>query len=285
MAAWAATRRARRGRRGRAGRPDAPGNSGCAPMPIRRNAVPSASRASMRAGRLEQQVGQPGRAVEAVRAGAQREVGGLQLQHHPAGGEILARAAGGRASPPAARAGAPGRRGSAMSVLEGGFGADRFRLAAPDRRARASSPRARRTRAGPSSPRRARAARSSSACRWPSLVMPIAVQPAGKRRADAGQQADRLGGEQCGRLGADHAEAARLVAAGGDLRQQPVGGQPDRDGDADLALDVAARSGRARRRAGRRAAPRCRRGRAPPRRSTAAAPAASAAPSARGSGG
>ena len=71
--------------------------------------------------------------------------------------------------------------------------------------------------------------------------MPMRGQPAGQRRADAGQQADRLGCEQQRRLGAEHAEAARLVAPGGDLGQQAVGGQADRDGDADLALDSRAK--------------------------------------------
>ena len=97
-------------------------------------------------------------------------------------------------------------------------------------------------------------------------------QLARQRGPDAGQQPDRLGCQQRrGLSSADHREAARLVAACRDLCQQPVGGEADRYGDADRLFPPRGRSGPARWRAARRAAPRCRRGRAPPRRSTAAA--------------
>ncbi len=42
--------------------------------------------------------------------------------------------------------------------------------------------------------------------------------------------------------GRDHGKAARLVEIGGDLGEELVGGEPDRDGDAEIALDVGARS-------------------------------------------
>ncbi len=70
--------------------------------------------------------------------------------------------------------------------------------------------------------------------------MPCAASLPGQRRTDAGQQPHRLGRQQRrAPPRADHREAARLVATGGDLRQQPVGGEADRHGDADLALDLA----------------------------------------------
>ncbi len=148
---------------------------------------------------------------------------------------------------------------------------------------RSSSPSARRTSAGPSSPSIRRAARASSACKCPSRVMPSPARRRAKAGPMPGSSPTGSPASSAACLGADHAEAARLVPPRGDLGQQPVAREADRDRHADLAAPPAARSGPARPPAGRRAGPRCRRGRAPPRRSTAAARAASGAPSARGS--
>src|SRR6185437_16519269 len=69
---------------------------------------------------------------------------------------------------------------------------------------------------------------------------PVAGEAALQRRADAPEQADRPLGEERERLGpADDREAARLVEVGGDLGEELVVAEPDRDGDADLALDAA----------------------------------------------
>ena len=61
--------------------------------------------------------------------------------------------------------------------------------------------------------------------------------------ADAGQQGDALGGEHGGGVVAEDGEAARLVAAGGDLGEQPVRREADRDGDPDLRLDAVGEAG------------------------------------------
>ena len=170
--------------------------------------------------------------------------------------------------------------------VERRLGADRLGFAAGiDQRGRP-----RRGRGGPARdrPRPAGARRRglTSTCNWPSRVMPIASSLRASTGPMPGSSRTGSGASRRCRLGrADHREAARLVAAGGDLGQQPVGGQADRDGDADLALHLRGRSGPAPRRAARRAAPRCRRGPAPPRRSTAAGAAASGRPSGRGPGG
>jgi hypothetical protein len=68
----------------------------------------------------------------------------------------------------------------------------------------------------------------------------VARQPLGQGGADAPDQPDRLGAEELGRFSApDDREAARLVEIGGDLGEELVVAEPDRDGDADLALDAA----------------------------------------------
>ena len=72
-------------------------------MPIRRNAVPVASRASSARAGLEQPVRQHGRAGQPRRARADGEVRGLQLQHHAAGATVRAPSAGAPASRPVAR--------------------------------------------------------------------------------------------------------------------------------------------------------------------------------------
>src|SRR5450759_1018137 len=61
----------------------------------------------------------------------------------------------------------------------------------------------------------------------------------GAYRADTVDEADRLGREKFRsvRLPED-GEAARLVHVGGDLGEEFVGGKPDRDRDAQLALDL-----------------------------------------------
>ena len=85
-----------------------------------------------------------------------------------------------------------------------------------------------------------------------------------------------FGARNVERLGpADDREAARLVEVGGDLGQELVVAEADRDGDAELALDPARQAGSASRRAAAMQAPRCRKGRGTLRRSTAARPAAS----------
>ena len=109
---------------------------------------------------------------------------------------------------------------------------------------RASSPRARAARAGPSSPKRRAASRRSSAASWPSRVKPAAFS----RRTSAGPTPGSSA-TGCRRQPAppprraDHREAARLVAVRGDLGQQPVARQADRDGDPDLALHLAREAG------------------------------------------
>ena len=58
-------------------------------------------------------------------------------------------------------------------------------------------------------------------------------------RADAVDEADRLSRQKRrGLVLAEHGEAARLVHVGGDLGEELVGRQADRDGDAELALDL-----------------------------------------------
>src|SRR4051794_24944167 len=80
----------------------------------------------------------------------------------------------------------------------------------------------------------------------------VARELAFERRADAGDQPDRLLVEEVERLAApDHREASRLVEIRGDLRQELVVAEADRDSDADLALDPA---GQERQRARRRPA-------------------------------
>ena len=61
-------------------------------------------------------------------------------------------------------------------------------------------------------------------------------EPGGPGRTHARQQADRLGRQQGGGLRADDGEAARLVALGSELGEQPVRAEADGDGDADLTL-------------------------------------------------
>ena len=68
-------------------------------------------------------------------------------------------------------------------------------------------------------------------------------QPLLRRGADAEDEADRLVGQHLARLVlVEHGKAARLVEVGGDLGQELVAGQADRDGDADVALDVAGKA-------------------------------------------
>ena len=56
--------------------------------------------------------------------------------------------------------------------------------------------------------------------------------------ADAVDEAHRLVGEEGRGFGLpEHGETARLVEVGGDLGEELVGGEPDRDSDADLLLD------------------------------------------------
>ena len=67
--------------------------------------------------------------------------------------------------------------------------------------------------------------------------MPMRLQLSCQGGADAGQQADGFRRQQGGGFfGIDDGEAARFAAAGGDLGQQPVRREADRDGDADLPL-------------------------------------------------
>ena len=67
----------------------------------------------------------------------------------------------------------------------------------------------------------------------------VARQAALQRLADAPQDGNRLVAQEVDRLGAaDYSEAARLVEVRGDLGEELVVAQTDRDGDADLALDA-----------------------------------------------
>src|SRR5581483_1123219 len=63
-------------------------------------------------------------------------------------------------------------------------------------------------------------------------------------RANAVNEADGLWRQEGSRFGAaEHGEAARLVEIGGDLGEELVAGQPDRDGDPALALYLAGEAG------------------------------------------
>ena len=234
-------------------------------MPIRRNAVPVASRASNVLAASNNRSGStvgPGRRNARVRM-AKSVVLSFSTTP-PADNSLLLQPTGKLfRQPPEMRLQVGGRR---QVGIEGGLGTDRLGLASRIDPTHVLAP---------------------GACgkRWAFVAQPAARltvaqrlevaeqrdalggEPAGQRGADAGQQADRLRRQQRrGFPGADHREAARLVAAGGDLRQQAVGGKADRHGDADASLPPRGRSGPARWRAVRHAAPRCRRGRAPPRR-------------------
>ena len=132
----------------------------------------------------------------------------------------------------------------------------------------ASSPRDRRARRSPIAavaPRELRARRSSAAGRSsgrrPAPAAPACALPT-PQIIDTGcarEERQRLGA-------ADDGEAARLVEVRGDLGEELVVAEPDRDGDAELALDPLLEAGERRRPAARRAGARCRRGRGTPRR-------------------
>ena len=67
----------------------------------------------------------------------------------------------------------------------------------------------------------------------------VARKPRRARLADAEDEAHRLRREKCLRLAcAEHRKAARLVEVGGDFGEEFVAGEPDRDGDAEVLLDV-----------------------------------------------
>ncbi len=73
---------------------------------------------------------------------------------------------------------------------------------------------------------------------------PVLLQHLREGLADAPDQRHRLGGEERDRLRlADDGEAARLLEVGGDLGEELAIGEPDRDGDADLVLDLAGETG------------------------------------------
>ena len=83
-------------------------------------------------------------------------------------------------------------------------------------------------------------------CNWPIVRMPSRFERCREGLADAPDQRHRLRGEERRRLGlADHRKAARLRHVGRDLGEELAIGQPDRNGDADLPLDVAWRTARA----------------------------------------
>ena len=211
-------------------------------MPIRRNAVPVASRVSSVLAASNSRSGSTVGLGRRDGAGADGEIRRLQLQHDAAGGQLVLLQPAGQLlrQPPEMRLQVGGPR---QVGIEGGLGADRLGLARRIDPAHVLA-------AGACGERRAivaqPAARLAVAQRLEVAEQRDALggEPAGQRGADAGQQADRLRRQQRrGLPGADHREAARLVAAGGDLGQQPVGGQADRHGDADARFHLAREAG------------------------------------------
>ena len=170
-------------------------------MPIRRNAVPVASRASSARAAANSRSGSTRRARQPRRARAQREARRLQLQHHAAGRELRSAAAAAPASRPAATDAAPGRRArvrsasnvvSALIDLVSRAGSTAPRILA------ARAPHQRRpVLAEPAHAPRA----SDSACNCPSRVMPSASS----RRASAGPTPGSS------RTGSGASSAARLA--------------------------------------------------------------------------
>ena len=74
-------------------------------------------------------------------------------------------------------------------------------------------------------------------------MVAVAGEPGLARFADTEDERHRLWRQERRRLGAaEHGKAARLVEIGSDLGQKFVAGEPDRDGDAQLLLDVAGKA-------------------------------------------
>ena len=226
---------ARPGRRDRADRPAVPPAAAARRCRSagRRCRPPPAPAGDARG--LEQRVGQPARGWPAAAARVRSaKSAGLQLQHHAAGGEVCLRQPPRQLLRQPPQVDAPARRCALRSCSNVVSALIDF-VSRVGSTVRASSPRARRASAGPSSPSRRCAARSPSACRSASRVMPMRREPCapapGRRRAAAAPARARAVRRPRRPI---TAEAARLVASGGDLCQQAVRRQADRDGDADL---------------------------------------------------
>ena len=92
-------------------------------------------------------------------------------------------------------------------------------------------------------------------------AQPVAREPLLRHLADAENQRHRLRRQEGRGLGAaEHRKAARLVEVGGDLGEELVAGEPDRDGDAESRLDLGGETAPAPWPASCRAAARCRTG-------------------------
>ena len=105
-----------RGRPGRRDRPRSAGARGCAPMPISRKAVPSASFASSGCAAANSVSGRRVGAGQAGGARARREAGGLELQHDAGRGQVLLPQPPRRASRTCRHSGASSAASAAMSV-------------------------------------------------------------------------------------------------------------------------------------------------------------------------
>ena len=205
-------------------------------------------------------VGELGRVGESARAGAQAEIGGLQLQ----GDACRRRAPLASAAPTPSRRAATGcapaprrrpRRGRRWSRPRS-MRAGQSGLDARDRprrgRAARGAPRSGRSAA----PVRARRARAS----WPITRDAVGGEPAlhrARRRPTASRPACRRG-TPAASAAADHREAARLVEVGGELGEKLVVAEPDRHGDRRASPRPGGRARRAAAPAPRRADARCR---------------------------
>ena len=117
--------------------------------------------------------------------------------------------------------------------------------------ARASSPWARRQSRSPRLPKRRMQRLAVAGAQVGDGADALGLERAHGGAADAPDDRDRLAGEEVGGLGAaDQREAARLVEVGGDLGEELVVGEADRDGEAELALDAGLQAGEQDRRRG-----------------------------------
>ena len=210
-------------------------------MPISRNAVPSASRASSARAAANSVSGSAvGSGRRCVR-GPRRETGGFQLQRYTAGG--VARAPqplrqAFRQSPKLGFQGCTVRK----VLVEGSLRADRFGRGHRCHHARilAARPRGQR-----------RPVVAQQAPRFPvAEFLKLAnarqaqiAQPPRLRRAHAGQQRHRLGRQQARGVLAEDREPPRLVAARRKLGEQAVGCQADADGNPEHRFHLAGEAG------------------------------------------
>ena len=192
-------------------------------MPMRRKAVPSASRSRRPRAAAKRTSGRgvgPGRRARGSgwRSGRSSASGRRRRRRGPF------RAGAGRVSRPCARGAFEGGRVGEVGV-EGGFGADGLGVHGVWT-ARASSPRARRARPGPSSPRRARARAVIERLEVGQAGEAPGVEPALERRADAGQEADGLGARMAAASAPRTAKPRGLSRPAASLASRRLGARP-----------------------------------------------------------